>query len=242
MRTGSGRRCLLWGGGGASSGGGWHRDVWRSVDGEEWTRAVSLAFLRRAGHGLAVHDGYLWVIGGYGTVNLGDVWRSADGIRWELVTEAAGFSARSDHGAVSHGGSLWVIGGFARVPNRRSRDLNDVWASANGKDWVSVAVSGGQFSARGEHGVASYRGSLWVVGGYDGDAAQDDVWASANGRVWTLVTATAAFSAPSGYEVVAHGGTLWVLGRSGEMADVWYSEGGDGLDGRERGDEVFGAE
>ena len=143
-------------------------------------------------------------------------------MNWDRITVSAGFLPRGGHGAFSYGG-LWVIGGLGS-----DSAFNDVWSSPDEKRWVSLAVSGGQFSERFDHGVALHRGSLWVIGGNAG-GVQDDVWASFSGQQWELVTADANFDGRFDHEVVAHGGTLWVMGGSdgeGHLSDIWYSVGG----------------
>jgi hypothetical protein len=71
-------------------------DVWRSEDGGEWTEVASSApWKRRTGHAAVVHQGKIWVIGGYQLapdktfVPRRDVWSSPDGAEWTNVTNAA---------------------------------------------------------------------------------------------------------------------------------------------------------
>ena len=123
-------------------------DVWRSVNGRNWTRVATGAFPVRYEHGVAEHDGRLWVVGGKGASALADVWASTDGMRWERVTGAAAFSARNNHGVASHRGSLWVVGGDAG-----GSAVNDVWASADGGGLETDCGFGGVF------------GAVWASGG-----------------------------------------------------------------------------
>ena len=113
--------------------------------------------------------------------------------------------------------------------------FDEVWRSADGKNpanWVSVTVSGSRFPARRDHDAVSYGGSVWVIGGFDGEQRLNDVWRSADGTDWVLVTASAAFSRRGEHRVVSHGGSLWVIGGremrlTAELNDVWRSADGE---------------
>ena len=191
--------------------------------------AVGRAFSERWGHQAVAYEGSLWIVGGRdGRGYVNDVWRSADGARWDLVAgwnlaEGSGvFAGRDGHQVVVYGGSLWVVGGFRRFerePDEEADDpldgedaeleeelrrvdeyFNDVWRSKDGVTWVSVTAAGDVFSAREEHRVVAYGGSLWVIGGRDDDGERlNDVWRSADGVTWVSVTVAGdVFSARAG--------------------------------------------
>ena len=149
---------------------------------------------------------------------------------------------------VAHGGSLWVVGGSRR---NGAVYFNDVWRSADGADWVEVTVSGTKFAGREGHQMVSYGGSLWVVGGHVGGRDRsryfDDVWRSADGAVWVevpvsvpvsvsvsvsvtvSVTVSTAFAERSEHQMIAYGGSLWVVGGydgRDYFDDVWRSADG----------------
>ena len=66
------------------------------------------------------------------------------------------------------------------------------------------------FSGRDRHEVVSYRGNLWVIGGWDGVGRLNDVWRSTDGVVWTSVAAAGdVFSGRWGHQAVAYGDNLW---------------------------------
>ena len=204
------------------------RDVRRSRDGAVWSLVTATAgFDGRAGHQVVVHRGSLWVVGGSdGATYYSDVWHSGDGAVWSRATVSAGFAPRSAHEAVVFGGSLWVIGGI----DKDSADLGDVWRSADGENWTSVAVSGSSFSARSGLGAVVHGGSLWVIGGSSGGG---EVWRSGNGVGWSSVAVSgSSFSARLGHQVVSSGGSLFLIGGFDPVAfddkrDVWASENGD---------------
>ena len=203
------------------------------------------------GRQVVSYGGSLWVVGGDSddTFHSNRVERSADGRVWVTVTATGGkFSPRSRHQMVAHGGSLWVVGGSRR---NGAVYFNDVWRSADGADWVEVTVSGTKFAGREGHQMVSYGGSLWVVGGHVGGRDRsryfDDVWRSADGAVWVevpvsvpvsvsvsvsvtvSVTVSTAFAERSEHQMIAYGGSLWVVGGydgRDYFDDVWRSADG----------------
>ena len=212
-------------------------DVWRSTDGVNWTETLAdgAAFDRRDDHGLLVHGGYLWVVGG----NLGfdsagnaigrlnDVWRSADGENWRRMLASAPFGGRNHFSMVSFGGSMWVVGGY----DEDDDIFNDAWRSANGVDWTRA--SAGAFDGHVDSGLVSLGGKMWIVGGTKrnmngDDALSADLWSSADGISWTL-EGQAGFAARERHMVAVHNGTIWVAGgHDGDntKGDVWYSTNG----------------
>ncbi len=110
--------------------------VWNSADGQNWSEAVqNAAFLPRYDHAVTVHNGSLWVTGGYVaststdyTINVietalsSEVWSSADGLSWTQIDTRAPFSPRAHHAAVSFQNRLWILGG-----DNGQAGLNDIW-------------------------------------------------------------------------------------------------------------------
>ena len=112
-------------------------------------------FSPRDGHTSVVLGRNIYVLGGQ--VQAGydnEVWRSPDGgatwDRLEASAPAKRFSARELHSSVVRGGEIYVIAGnddFAGTSY-----LNDVWKSADGKDWTQVAgASANRFHGRNQH-------------------------------------------------------------------------------------------
>ncbi|WP_157954304.1 hypothetical protein [Saccharospirillum mangrovi] len=238
-----GRGTRLWlvgGAGGDGILGVYLNDVWSSEDGVNWdAEPVSQSFPGRAGHQLVVFDDgqrgpRLWVIGGEDyDETYGDVWSSADGRDWTLETDDdSPLPARTDAQVVvfddgqGAGEQLWLIGGFD------GGDHNDVWSSADGKDWVQV-TGAADFPIRSSHQVVVFddgRGAerLWLVGGYG-----NDVWSSADGKTWDQETEAADFPPIIDHQVVRFddgtGDRLWLLGGntlSGLSNEVWRSVNG----------------
>ena len=114
---------------------------------------------------------------------------------------------------------FFMMGGGDGDNNR-----NDVWAAADGKNWVKVANAG--WSKRTWHQAVEYQGRLYVLGGY-GSSNIKDMWSSADGKTWSR-EATPAWSARRQHQAVVHQGRLYVLGGLGSSRknDVWsWAEG-----------------
>ena len=99
--------------------------------------------------------------------------------------------------------------------------FDDVWAAADGKNWMKMADAG--WSERAWHQAVVYQGRLYVLGGYDGSANIEDMWSSADGKTWSLEAAP-AWPKRQLHQAVAHQGRLYVLGGndgSTRYNDVW---------------------
>ncbi|HVF97239.1 MAG TPA: hypothetical protein VM871_07970 [Flavisolibacter sp.] len=138
-------------------------DVWRTADGENWTRLAQNLLGNRVLYGCTVHNGFIYVVGGAGH---NDVWRSRNGINWELIGDNIPFlngenfagSLESFHGKlwmVCGGGDGWG-GGLPR---------NEVWSSTDGAFWKREKDFAG--TSRYYTDVCVWDNKLWVVGGYN---------------------------------------------------------------------------
>lgn len=138
------------------------------------------AFPPRDGAGALVHDGAMWLIGGW---NPGDkatnpnrahtnneVWRSRDGANWERVKAnshvddsfdaATGWEARHTAGYAVFKDRMWIVGGDANLGHYQS----DVWSSADGATWSRVAADV-PWGPRILHYTVVHDGRMWVMGG-----------------------------------------------------------------------------
>ena len=201
-------------------------DVWSTQNGSAWTRAIEHAtWSPRQSIGAASYDGKLWVLGGFdGTLALNDVYSSPDGINWTQVTASAQWPARTSFATVVHNDLMWVIGGVI-AGGGVATYFNDVWYSANGKDW-NRATANADWAKRYLLEAAAFKNELWVLGGFDGATSYHDVWSSENGNTWTEATATAPWGGRSFHSVVVYEGKLWLTGGSPGADEVWYSEDG----------------
>ena len=150
----------LWLMGGIRGSGGrkvYYGDVWRSADGKSWEEVTieGDSWAVRKSHQVVSFGGEMWLMGGKvddGSANKqgrahGDVWASSNGVNWRRVVESAPWAARQTHQVVSYHGSLWLMGGYNRQGFRNSegelegQSYGDIWRSADGENWESVAVS-----------------------------------------------------------------------------------------------------
>ena len=138
---------------------------------------------------------------------------------------------------------IFVMGG-------RDHDLNsglkdDVWWSADGKNWVSEGNA--DWAARANYQAVAYHGRLYVLGGDAGsgaDGRKKDVWWSADGKNWVF-GGNASWPGRRYHQAVQHRGRLYVLGGYGYPSenknDVWSWAAGESSWGLETGDAAWPA-
>jgi hypothetical protein len=152
-----------------------YNDVWNSTDGVTWTRVTEHAPWAARGQigGAAVKDGRIWVISGgtYYTECQADVWSSADGVDWVCHTRQAPWTPRQYHDVAVFDGRLWILEGMVLDENRRGRNRNDVWHSADGTTWTEVPET--PWKDRHAASVFVFKDALWMVAGNN---MERDVW------------------------------------------------------------------
>lgn len=210
------------------------RDVWRSVDGVNWTQVASSApWHGRRDHACIAWQDKLWVLGGRYTVlsgawyALADVWSSPDGSAWTEVTPGAAWGARSGFGTAVFQDKLWVLGGSLIVDGLDST-LNDVWCSEDGRHWTQVTAAA-SWTSRAGHGIVVYGGRIWVMGGYQGTestgANLNDTWYSEDGLTWTEDTVSASWKPRRDFSTFAYDHKIWMMGGDvgdfGFRSDIW---------------------
>ena len=216
------------------------RDVWASRDGKVWDLVSKEApWLHSDLPMNIVFQGRMWIMGGWYNGRLPghsashQVWSSADGMAWEQVTPKAGWTPRIAAGLVEHRGRLWILGGTENYYFGDEKSLkNDVWSSADGKDWkLEIAQAG--WSPRAYHQAVVLNDKIYVLGGgnYVPDYhAKNDVWSSADGVTWTRETESAPWKPRLWFSAAVYRGRIWVLGgwqKDGDNhGDVWHSEDG----------------
>jgi hypothetical protein len=95
-----------------------YSDVWRSPDGQSWTRVTEAApWPARIWSSAVSYRGRLWLFSGFRSepdwTNLDDVWYSADGQTWHCLATAHVWSARHEVSPYVHQDRLWVVAGNA---------------------------------------------------------------------------------------------------------------------------------
>ena len=228
-------------------GGGWFqsfeeppRDVWASSDGKAWSiTAKNAPWLHSdLAMGISFQD-KLWIMGGWykgrlpGHSASNQVWSSSDGIAWQQVTTAAAWSPRLAAGLVEHRGRLWLLGGTEDYYFGDEKSLkNDVWSSADGKDW-KLETAAAPWSPRGYHQAVVLNDKMYVLGGgsyVPGYQAKNDVWSSSDGVNWTCETPAAPWNPRLWFSAAVYRGQIWVLGgwskEKDNFGDVWHSADG----------------
>ena len=213
---------------GGNADNGLKNDVWRSTDGKAWNRETANAgWPGRRDHQAVVHNGRMYVLGGWVTVIANDVWSSADGKNWSFEGDAA-WTAREQHQAVSYKGRIYVLGGSD------GSKRNDVWSSADGETWRRDKENNAAgWTKRQGHQAVVHNGRMYVLGGNarenNANVRKKDVWSSADGANWRF-EGDAEWRAREYHLAVSHQGRLYILGGSWgapDLSDVWSS-----LDGK----------
>lgn len=217
-------------------------DVWKSLDGKKWintTKAapwvqsdlpVSLAFKNK-----------IWIMGGRkvpGSVCSNKVWSSSDGAKWDLVTAEANWSPRLGAGFAVFKGRMWILGGTSDFYHNNDTTLmNDVWSSADGKEW-RLELQNAPWSKRAYGQVVVFDNKIWMIGGgqrFPKVVVNNDVWCSEDGKNWKEVTKSASWLPRIWFSSVVYRDRIWVLGGWSDehknFADVWNSK--DGIDWKE---------
>ena len=201
--------------------------VWKSADGRSWQLVTDApAWSPRVWHTATVHDGRIWLLGGYDGKYLNDVWYSEDGASWHRATAAAEWAGRCMHASVSFDGKLWVLGGRRDMESWWETDFNDVWSSVDGVAWRRVS-SGAGWSKRYGMATVAWNGRLWVMGGTR-LFRSNEVWSSIDGERW-VAGGAADWSPRFALASTVFRDRVWVLGgkeSGGRFTnDVWYLDG-----------------
>ena len=229
-------------------GGGWFnsfaappRDVWSSPDGRTWNLVTTNApWLHSDLPMNIVFQDKMWIMGGWYNGRLpghsasAQVWNSTDGKNWQQVTAAAGWSPRITAGLVEFRGRMWILGGTENYYFGDEKRLkNDVWSSADGKEW-KLETANAAWSPRAYHQAVVLNEKIYVFGGGNyvpAYHATNDVWSSSDGVNWTRETEAAPWPARLWFSGAVYRDRMWVLGGwsnkpSKNHADVWHSKDG----------------
>ena len=174
------------------------RDVWSSANGRDWQRVTAEAPWRHSDLSMSLaFGGRMWMMGGWYNGRMPgheagrEVWSSTDGANWQQATSAAGWSPRLAAAIVEFKGKMWILGGTEDYYFGDASSLkNDVWSSADGKDWTLVTPHAA-WQPRAYHQAAVLGDKIYLFGGgnYVPDyEAFNDVWSSSDGVSWQRVT------------------------------------------------------
>jgi Kelch motif protein len=172
-------------------------EVWKSLDGVNWTPVTQVTPWGAIGFvpsmAATVFNGQMWV------VISGRTYSSSDGANWTAQSAAnaiGGGIPREYASFTSYNNKLWYIGGAAvflvspgspATFNRVAQ--NDVWSSNDGITWTQVTATA-PFAARQQHAAFVLGNKLWVFGGqrFNGSTAgppPNDAWTTTDGVNWT---------------------------------------------------------
>ncbi len=155
-------------------------------------------------------------------------WASRDGARWTKTGLPFSGMNSAYLSYVEHNGATYALGklkgnylDFQIEPVvQRTRDY-EKWEQLGASSSLPHVIF---------YAAASFKGSLWIVGGYNGDKATSEIWKSQDGLVWTRVVEKAPWSARSGGDIVVFRDRMFLLGGGvidGPQAnDVWSSADG----------------
>ncbi len=139
---------------------------------------------------------------------------------WTLVIDSPGWK-RTGHRVVIFKDKMWLLGGEVSQNSIK----NDVWNSADGKNWTQVTASA-PWQIRCYHTAVVYNNRIWIMGGRSGVTCYGDAWYSADGINWTEATASAGWAARACHTSVVYDNKIWVLGGGNaggdRFSDVWY--------------------
>lgn len=217
------------------------RDVWSSKNGHDWTRVTDSAPWLHSDLPMSIAFGdRMWMMGGWYNGRLpghsasNQVWSSTDGKEWRQDTAAAGWSPRLASAVVEFKGQMWLLGGTENYYFGDSNSLkNDVWRSADGKQWEQVSEHAA-WSPRAYHQAAVLGEKLYVFGGgnYVPEYhAVNDVWCTEDGQHWTQVVEHAPWTPRLWFSSAVYRNRIWVLGGwsnnpSKNWGDVWHTDNG----------------
>lgn len=217
------------------------RDVWSSADGKNWKLVEKSAPWKHSDLPMSlVFDDKMWMMGGWYNGRLkghsasNEVWWSTDGAKWQQAAAKAGWSPRIAAGVVVFKGKMWVLGGTENYYFGTDASLkNDVWHSADGKDWTLATANAG-WSPRAYHQAVVLNDKIYVFGGGNYVPiyhARNDVWCSDDGVKWTKLTDAAPWHPRIWFSAVVYRDRMWALGGwsnnpSRNWGDVWHSKNG----------------
>lgn len=170
------------------------------------------------------------------------------------------WSAREHHAVTVHGEYMYLAGGytFLRLSNcgaeqtkRPSGEefacggqfrgmMNDVWRTKDGANWEMVQEQA-PWSPRGELGLVSFQGLLYLFGGRTGNSQNqstqllNDIWSTSDGITWNVKTSNAPWSPRAKHQLVVEpideetSHLILMYGESEEefLRDVWEWDGAD---------------
>lgn len=135
-------------------------EVWRTYDGVNWEKVVTVPFSSAGIGGMARFEKYLYLGGAV-------LWRSKDGLHWEEVTSLTPLLAENDlkiDGMAAHHGQfyVWTVNYAEGGSVFRSRDGKH-WERVNQPGWTELGVAPGEYlTSHFTTAQAEFRGDLYL--------------------------------------------------------------------------------
>lgn len=157
-------------------------------------------------------------------------------LKWEKVTDAAGWQPRDSQGELVYDGKLWIFGGWFQSYAPPPRD---VWSSPDGKTWEPVESNAPWLHSDLPMSV-TFDDKMWMMGGWykgrlPGYCASNETWHSTDGKKWEQGTFNAGWSPRIASGLVVFKDKMWILGGTENYYfgdekslknDVWSSPDG----------------
>ncbi|MEK7552442.1 MAG: hypothetical protein AAB534_03440 [Patescibacteria group bacterium] len=209
-------------------------------DGTNWIQWLANApWAARMSHNTMSYNGKLFIMGGSALVGqwifFNDVWSSVDGQNWIPLGNAP-WQGRERFASVVFNNKIWVMGGRGVLTSPPPQEnLDDVWSSPDGINWIQTTVNA-PWGRRSGHSAVAYNGKIFVIGGANESTGllTNDVWSSTDGINWTQVTPNAPWTVRQGHTSLVFDGYMWVIGgfayiwpnSSTVYTDAWKSRDG----------------
>lgn len=208
----------------AFAAGGWAPSIAGDAPGYAWERLTAAAPFPRS-YNYPVHvaaDGRFVALHPRGT------WMSRDGKNWRRGDLPPSGINSAYLAYVEHGGASWALGKLQG--NYQAFTVDPViQRTADYRSW-SVVGRAPSLPQVVFYAAASFRGAMWIIGGFDGRSALGSVWKSTDGLTWTRVVERAPWPPRSGAKAVVFRDRLYLIGGGivdGPLSnDVWSSADG----------------
>lgn len=165
-------------------------------------------------------------------------WISEDGVEWTLGSLPFSGMNSAYLRYIKHEGATWALGTLRGNYERFIIDP-EIRRTSDYESWVTVGIAT-DLPRVVFYAAVSFKGDLWILGGYDGSTETAAVWRSSDGLEWHKVVERAPWSPRQGAGAIVFRDRIFLF-RGGAMdgpqyGDVWSSP--DGLAWREETERV----
>ena len=117
----------------------------------------------------------------------------------------------SDNAMTLFDGKVWSFGGEnSYVPSGGLTD--ELWNSANGKNWASVPTVDLSVEGRKSHSLTHFDGKMFLIGGENISATFfNDIWYSIDGTTWNYSSGLSSFGIIVAHQTIVYRGRMYVI-------------------------------